>query len=102
MTCQDVSVSYQKAFEAASSPAKHFQWTPSCRTWSMPTWASQMAAGLRYYGIPASTSRTPRASTTSKPGEDHAFMKEDEYDELIKRPDRFLWNVWLRASPPRR
>lgn len=30
-----------------------------------------------------------------EPSEEDAFMKADEYDELIKDPTGFLYNVWL-------
>ena len=30
-----------------------------------------------------------------EPSEDDAFMKEDEYDQLIDDPTAFLYNVWL-------
>ena len=41
-----------------------------------------------------------------EPAEDGAFMKREEYDELIEDPTRFLYETWLprvsgEVSPPR-
>ena len=95
MTCQDVSVSYQKAFEAAIITAKHFQWDAVVPNMVYAYMGIAMAAGLRYYGIPGIHIPHTTGFNYIEPGEDHAFMKEDEYDELIKDPTGFLWNVWL-------
>jgi hypothetical protein len=95
MTCQDVSVSHQKAFDAAVITAKHFQWDAVAPNMVYVDMGIAMAAGLRYYGIPGIHIPHTTGFNYIEPGEDQAFMKEDEYDELIKDPTGFLWNVWL-------
>ena len=95
MTCQDVSVSYQKAFDAAVITAKHFQWDAVVPNMVYVDMGIAMAAGLRYYGIPGIHIPHTSGFNYIEPGEDQAFMKEDEYDALIKDPTGFLWNVWL-------
>ena len=54
------------------------------------------AVGLRYYGIPGIDVPAdvglpvPRAVRRA-----HAFMRREEYDELIEDPMRFLYETWL-------
>ena len=95
MTCQDVSVSYRKAFDAAVITAKHFQWDAVVPNMVYVDMGIAMAAGLRYYGIPGIHIPHNSGFNYIEPGEDQAFMKEDEYDQLIQNPTGFLWNVWL-------
>jgi len=53
------------------------------------------AAGLRYYGIPGIGIPHTTGFNYIEPPEGQAWMREDEYDELIKDPTGFLYNVWL-------
>jgi uroporphyrinogen-III decarboxylase len=53
------------------------------------------AAGLRYYGIPGIGIPHTVGFNYIEPNEDAAFMREDEYDQLIDDPTAFLYNVWL-------
>src|SRR5512137_2056602 len=95
MTCQDVAVSYQKAFDAAVITAKDFQWDAVVPNMVYGYMGIAMAAGLRYYGIPGIHIPHTTGFNYIEPAEDEAFMKANEYDELIKDPTGFLWNVWL-------
>jgi hypothetical protein len=53
------------------------------------------AIGLRYYGIPGIHIPHTTGFYYIEPPEDQAWMRADEYDELIKDPTAFLYNVWL-------
>jgi len=53
------------------------------------------AIGLRYYGVPGIQVPPDRGFQYVEPPEEEAFMKPDEYDELIRDPTGFLFNIWL-------
>jgi hypothetical protein len=53
------------------------------------------AAGLRYYGVPGIDVGPDVAFQYREPDEKGAFMKREEYDELIADPTRFLYETWL-------
>lgn len=94
-TCQEVSHDYTRAFEAAVKTAKDFQWDAVVPNMVYVWTGLTQAAGLRYYGIPGIGIPHTSGFNYIEPPEDRAFMHEDEYDELIKDPTAFLWNVWL-------
>ncbi len=94
-TCQDVSVSYQKAFDAAVKTAKGFDWDAVVPNMVYAYMGIAMAAGLRYYGIPGIHIPHTTGFNYIEPSEEEAFMKADEYDELIRDPAGFLYSVWL-------
>ena len=95
MTCQDVSVSYQRAFEAAIKTAKDFQWDAVVPNMVYVWTGLAQAVGLRYYGIPGIGIPHTTGFKYIEPPEDQAWMRANEYDELIKDPTDFLYNVWL-------
>jgi len=94
-TCQDVSHDYEKAFEAAFKCARDFDWDAIVPNMVYVWTGLTQAIGLRYYGIPGIGIPHDRGFNYIEPSEDQAFMKEDEYDELIKDPTAFLYNIWL-------
>ena len=53
------------------------------------------AIGLQYYGIPGIDIPPDTGFQYREPDEAHAFMKADEYDELIDDPTAFLYTKWL-------
>ena len=53
------------------------------------------AIGLRYYGIPGIDVTLDMGFQYREPPHDNAFMKPDEYDQLIDDPTAFLLDVWL-------
>jgi hypothetical protein len=95
MTCQDVAVSYQKAFDAAVITARDYQWDAVVPNMVYGYMGIAMAAGLRYYGIPGIHIPHTTGFNYIEPAEEEAWMRADEYDELIKDPTGFLWNIWL-------
>lgn len=94
-TCQEVSHDYRRAFEAAVKTAKDFDWDAVVPNMVYVWTGLAQVAGLRYYGIPGIGIPHTSGFNYIEPAEDQAFMKEDEYDELIKDPTGFLYNVWL-------
>jgi uroporphyrinogen-III decarboxylase len=94
-TCQEVVHDYSKAFEAAIKTAKDFQWDAVVPNMVYVWTGIAQAAGLRYYGIPGIGIPHTSGFNYIEPPEGEAFMREDEYDELIKDPTGFLYNIWL-------
>ena len=94
-TCQQVTQDFNKAFEAARICAKDFDWDAvvgnMVYVWSGLTQAN----GTKYYGIPGVEIPVEIGFQYREPSEDDAFMKSDEYDQLIADPTGFLANVWL-------
>jgi len=94
-TCQEVTQDYNKAFEAARICARDFDWDAvvgnMVYVWSGLTQAN----GTKYYGIPGVEVPPGTGFQYREPSEEDAFMKTDEYDQLIADPTGFLANVWL-------
>ncbi len=95
LTCQDVTHDYTKAFDASLKCAKDFDWDAVVPNMVYVWTGLTQAAGLRYYSIPGIHSPHDNGFSYLEPSEEQAFMKADEYDELIKDPTAFLYNVWL-------
>ncbi|HEY5915067.1 MAG TPA: uroporphyrinogen decarboxylase family protein [Verrucomicrobiae bacterium] len=94
-TCQEVAHDYGKAFEAAIKTAKDFQWDAVVPNMVYVWTGLAQAVGLRYYGIPGIGIPHTTGFNYIEPSEDNAFMRGDEYDELIDDPTAFLYNKWL-------
>jgi len=94
-TCQDVAHDYNMAFEAAVKCAKDFDWDAVVANMVYVWTGLAQAAGLRYYGIPGIGIPHTVGFNYIEPPEEEAFMKADEYDELIDDPTGFLYNKWL-------
>jgi len=95
MTCQEVAHDYTKAFEAAVKCAKDFDWDAVVANMVYVWTGLAQAAGLRYYAIPGIHIPANKGFQYREPPENEAFMKADEYDELIDDPTAFLYNTWL-------
>ncbi len=94
-TCQEVTHDYQKAFDAARKCAADFQWDAVVGNMVYVWTGLTQAIGLKYYGVPGVDLDPDVGFQYKEPGEDHAFMKPDEYDQLIEDPTGYLFNVWL-------
>lgn len=94
-TCQDVAHDYNRAFEAAVRCAKDFDWDAVVANMVWVWTGLAEAIGLRYYAIPGIHVSADTGFQYREPSEDEAFMKADEYDELIDDPTAFLYNKWL-------
>ena len=92
MTCQD---DYQKAFAAARKCAAEFDWDAVVANMVYVWTGLTQALGLRYYAVPGVDIGPDVGFQYIEPGEDDAFMKADEYDQLIDDHTAFLYSVWL-------
>ncbi len=94
-TNQEVTHDYHKAFEAVCRCAADFDWDAMVPNMVYVWTGLSQAIGLRYYGIPGVEVHPDAGFQYLEPGEGDAFMKADEYDDLIADPTAFLYNVWL-------
>jgi len=94
-TCQEVTHDFNKAFIAARKCAADFDWDAVVSNMVYVWTGLTQAIGLKYYGIPGIDVPADKGFQYREPDEDHAFMKADEYDQLIDDPTAFLYNVWL-------
>jgi len=98
-TCQEVTHDYEKAFVAARKCAREFDWDAVVSNMVYVWTGLTEAIGLKYYGVPGMHVPPDTGFQYREPAEEDAFMKPDEYDQLIDDPTGFLYNVWLpRAS----
>ena len=94
-TCQEVTHDYNKAFIAARKCAADFDWDAVVSNMVYVWTGLTQALGLVYYGVPGIDVPPDTGFQYREPSEEHAFMKADEYDELIDDPTAFLYNTWL-------
>lgn len=94
-TCQEVTHDYEKAFAAARKCAADFDWDAVVGNMVYVWTGLTQAIGLKYYAVPGIDVPANTGFQYMEPHEDQAFMKPDEYDQLIEDPTGFLFNVWL-------
>src|SRR5450759_3451674 len=94
-TCQQVSHDYNLAFEAVIRCCKDYDWDAVVPNMVYVWTGLSQAVGLRYYGVPGIHVGPDVCFQYREPAEDDAFMKREEYDELIEDPVRFLYEKWL-------
>jgi len=94
-TCQEVTHDYRKAFEAVIRCCKDLDWDAAVPNMVYVWTGLTQAIGLRYYGVPGIDVGPDVGFQYREPSEDDAFMKREEYDELIEDPVRFLYQTWL-------
>jgi hypothetical protein len=94
-TCQEITHDYRKAFEAVIRCCRDFEWDAAVPNMVYVWTGLTQAAGLRYYGVPGIDVGADVAFQYREPDEKGAFMKREEYDELIADPTRFLYETWL-------
>jgi len=98
-TCQEVTHDFDKAFEAARKCAADFDWDAVVANMVYVWTGLTQAIGIKYYGTPGIDIPPDIGFQYREPNEENAFMKADEYDELIDDPTAFLYSKWLpRAS----
>ncbi len=95
MTCQQVTHDYNQAFVAARRCAADFDWDAVVSNMVYVWTGLTQSIGMRYYGVPGIDVQPDVGFQYLEPSDDDAFMKADEYDELIADPTAFLYNVWL-------
>jgi len=94
-TCQQVTHDYQIAFDAARKCAADFDWDAVVSNMVYVWTGLTEAIGTKYYGVPGIHVQPDVGFQYLEPSEENAFMKDDEYDQLIEDPTGFLFNVWL-------
>jgi hypothetical protein len=94
-TCQEVTHDYNKAFIAALKCAAEYDWDAVVANMVYVWTGLTQALGVKYYATPGVEIGPDVGFQYREPGEEHAFMKADEYDALIADPVGFLYNVWL-------
>ena len=100
-TCQELAHDYENAFAATRKCAADFDWDAVVPN-MLATWTGMtQAMGLRYYMIPGIDVPANVGHQYREPPPEQAWMKADEYDQLIEDPTGYLYNVWLpRVSRP--
>ena len=99
-TCQEVTHDFEKAFVAARKCAADFDWDAVVANMVYVWTGLTQAIGTKYYAVPGIDLPSDIGFQYLEPPEKKAFMKPDEYDQLIEDPTGFLFNVWLpRVSP---
>ena len=94
-TCQEVTHDYRKAFDAVIRCCRDFPWDAAVPNMVYVWTGLTQAVGLRYYGVPGFDVGPDVGFQYLEPREKNAFMKQEEYDELIADPTRFLYETWL-------
>ena len=94
-TCQQVTHDFNLAFEAVRKCAADFDWDAVVGNMVYVWTGLTQAIGLKYYATPGIDVSENTGFQYREPSEDNAFMKADEYDQLIEDPTAFLFNVWL-------
>ena len=94
-TCQEVTHDYRKAFDAVIRCCTDFDWDAAVPNMVYVWTGLTQAIGLRYYGVPGIDVDPDVAFQYREPAEEAAFMKREEYAELIEDPTRFLYERWL-------
>ena len=94
-TCQEVTHDFEKAFAAARKCAADFDWDAVVANMVYVWTGLTQAIGLKYYAVPGIDIAPNVGFQYLEPPEDRAFMKPNEYDQLIEDPTGFLFNVWL-------
>jgi len=94
-TCQEVTHDFEKAFAAARKCAADFDWDAVVGNMVYVWTGLTQAIGTKYYAVPGIDISPETGFQYLEPPEEKAFMKADEYDQLIEDPTGFLFNVWL-------
>lgn len=94
-SCQQVTHDYRLAFDAVLKCCAGFNWDAVVPNMVYVWTGMTQAQGLRYYAIPGIDVEPDVGFQYREPQEDKAFMRREEYDELIDDPTRFLYDVWL-------
>ncbi len=94
-TCQEVTHDYNKAFDAVLKCCADYDWDAVVPNMVYVWTGLTQASGLRYYAIPGIDVGPDVGFQYREPPQGDAWMRREEYDELIDDPVRFLYDVWL-------
>ncbi|MFW6171724.1 MAG: uroporphyrinogen decarboxylase family protein [Planctomycetota bacterium] len=100
-TCQELAHEYPKAHAAVLRCAADFDWDAMVPN-MLATWTGMLQAfGLRYYAVPGIDLPPHVGHQYREPPPEDAYMKVEEYDQLIEDPTGYLYNVWFpRVAAP--
>ncbi len=94
-TAQQVTHDYELAFAAARKCAADYDWDAVVANMVYVWTGLTQAIGLKYYGVPGVDIPADVGFQYREPPPDEAWMRAEEYDQLIDDPTGFLMNVWL-------
>ena len=93
---QEVACDYQLAFDVTFQCARDFGWDATMPNAIVNWFGMSKAIGWKGIAFPGVDVSLEGATQWTEPGdEESAFLKVDEYDELIDDPTAFLSDVWL-------
>ena len=95
MTCQQVTHDYRYAFEALLKCAIDFDWDATVPNMVYVWTGLSHLLGSKYYAIPGLDVPGSTGFQYREPPDNEAFLRDDEYDQMIEDPVGFLVNVWL-------
>ena len=99
-TVQEVTHDYEKAFAAVRKCAADFDWDAVVANMVYVWTGLTQAIGVKYYAVPGIDLPPDTGFQYIEPAEEEAFMRPDEYDQLIEDPTGYLLNVWLSRVIP--
>lgn len=94
-TAQQVTHDYNQAFEAVIRTCAGFDWDAAVPNMVYVWTGLTQAANLRYYATPGIDVGPEIGFQYREPEQDNAWMRREEYDELIDDPVGFLYRKWL-------
>lgn len=94
-TCQEVTHDYEMAYRAVQKCAKDFDWDAIVSNMVYVWTGLTQSIGLEYYGVPGIDTSEDHGFQYREPNKEEAFMKPEDYEELIEDPTGYLFNVWL-------
>ncbi|MCC7156476.1 MAG: hypothetical protein IT161_18010 [Bryobacterales bacterium] len=94
-TAQQVTHDYNQAFEAVIRCCSDFDWDAVVPNMVYVWTGLTQSAGLRYYATPGVEVGPEVGFQYREPELENAWMRREEYDELIEDPVAFLYNTWL-------
>ncbi|MCZ2151819.1 MAG: hypothetical protein LC126_29090 [Bryobacterales bacterium] len=94
-TSQQLAHDYNQAFDSVIACCKGFDWDAVVPNMVYVWTGLTQSAGLRYYAIPGIDVGPEVGFQYREPDQNNAWMRREEYDELIDDPVAFLYNTWL-------
>lgn len=94
-TIQEVTHDFEKAFAAVRKCAADFDWDAVVPNMVYGWSGLVKALSLKYYACPGIELPPDTPFQYLEPPEEEAWMQPDEYDELVRDPTAYLYNVWL-------
>jgi hypothetical protein len=93
--CQQLTHDYPLAFEAVLETAKRLDADALVANMVWVWTGLTESMGLRYYAVPGMHIGRHTGFQYREPSTEDAFMRPDEYDDLISDPTGWLLDVWL-------